>query len=155
MWISAVYHFVMQWMCATCAMVNIYHLWWTLVIMKDWNWHHFCQVHSRKEYRLKKTTFIMLERISCSFIKMYCYWCFGKIPSDRQNNRFFCGDNCNKNFGGTGIKGMNNVFSEPNKSLQLTLHNACCATHTLHSQLHSSAAILSIDIKSIVNKIFH
>lgn len=95
----------------------------------------------------------MLERISCSFIKMCCYWCFGEIPSDRQNNRLFCGDNCNKN-GGTGRKGTNNVFSEPNKSLQVTIHNACCATHILHSRLHSSAVILSVDVKSIVNKIF-
>ena len=64
-----------------------------------------------------------------------------------------CGDNCNKNFGGAGRKGTNYVFSKPKTSLQLNICGVCCAAHILHNGLHYSAVILSIDIRSIVNKI--
>jgi hypothetical protein len=52
-WISAVDRFVLQQICETCAMPNIYPLWWTFVIMKDLNWHQFLSGTLKKGIKIE------------------------------------------------------------------------------------------------------
>jgi citrate lyase gamma subunit len=67
----------------------------------------------------------------------------------------FCGDNCNKNFGGAARKGINNVFAKLTTSdLKMNICGKGCVSHILHNALRTSADILPVDIEAIVNKIF-
>lgn len=67
----------------------------------------------------------------------------------------FSGDNCNTNFGGIRRGDGNNVFANLKRSLNPNLIGIGCPAHILNNCVHHGVDRLSIDIESIVLKIFN
>ena len=67
----------------------------------------------------------------------------------------FTGDNCNTMFGGLRRNELgNNVFAKLKKTLSASLIGVGCPAHVLNNCIHYGAERMSIDIETIINKIY-
>ncbi|CAK1594251.1 unnamed protein product [Parnassius mnemosyne] len=71
-----------------------------------------------------------------------------------QNIVAFSGDNTNTNFGGRDRYGVNNVFFKLKEILSKDIEGIGCPAHILHNTESTAADVMSIDVESIVLKIF-
>ncbi|CAG5005597.1 unnamed protein product [Parnassius apollo] len=72
-----------------------------------------------------------------------------------QNIVAFSGDNTNTNFGGRDRYGVNNVFFKLKEILSKDIEGIGCPAHILHNTASTAADVMSIDVESIVLKIFN
>ncbi|XP_042311324.1 uncharacterized protein LOC121924195 [Sceloporus undulatus] len=72
----------------------------------------------------------------------------GKISS-------FGGDNTNTNFEGLARKGKNNVLTKFQCKLGRTIVGVGCPAHILHNSIQAGADHLSIDVYSIIEKVYN
>ncbi|KAL4100734.1 hypothetical protein QTP88_020768 [Uroleucon formosanum] len=66
----------------------------------------------------------------------------------------YSADNTNTNFGGLQRKGKNNVFIKLKETLNREILGMGCYAHIIHNSIQCASDCLSIDIESIVCKIF-
>lgn len=67
----------------------------------------------------------------------------------------FCGDNTNTTFGGVNRMGMNNIFHKIKHSLGKDIEGVGCPAHILHNTASCAADALTVDVETIVVKIFN
>lgn len=67
----------------------------------------------------------------------------------------FTGDNCNTNFGGVDRRGTNNIFRRLETYLKKPLIGIGCPVHLLNNCVHHALDGLTIDVESIVLKIYN
>ncbi|KMQ89919.1 hypothetical protein RF55_10387 [Lasius niger] len=67
----------------------------------------------------------------------------------------FSGDNCNTNFGGRDRAGQSNVYAKLKGRLQKQIIGVGCPAHIINNTVHKGCDNFSIDIESIVMKIYN
>jgi len=67
----------------------------------------------------------------------------------------FAADNCNTNFGGMRRAGTENVYSLLNREMQKDLIGIGCPAHIIHNAAKKGLETLSIDVQSIIMKIYN
>lgn len=67
----------------------------------------------------------------------------------------FGGDNTNTNFGGLARRGENNVFTKLKCKLGRSIVGVGCPVHILHNSLQVGADSLSVDVQTIIVKVYN
>lgn len=113
------------------------------------------QYFSEKEgLKIKLLKLDTLKNETSDTITSFCLKSLTDLNIPTEKMVAFSADNTNSNFGGRDRRGTNNVFCKLNENLSKNLEGIGCPAHILHNTASTAADVISIDVESIVLKIF-
>jgi len=95
-----------------------------------------------------------LENETSETITNYCVNTLNNLVIPLEKLTAFSADNTNTNFGGRERRGTNNVYYKLQKELSKNIEGVGCPAHILHNTASSAADVLSVDVESVVLKIY-
>lgn len=113
--------------------------------------HYFTETHGLNIRLLKISS---LPNETSDTIAGFCVDSLKSAGIPLENLTAFGADNTNTNFGGRQRHGVNNIFYKLKGVLGRDIEGIGCSAHILHNTLSSAADVLSIDVESVVLKIF-
>lgn len=113
------------------------------------------QYFSEKEgLQLKLMKLESLENETSDTIVTYCINTLENLNISLEKLTAFSADNTNTNFGGRERQGTNNVFFKLQTKLSKNIEGIGCPAHILHNTASTAADVLTVDLESIVLKIY-
>lgn len=113
--------------------------------------HYFTETEGMNVKLLKLNT---LPNETSDTITSFCIRTLQELNIPTQNLVAFSADNTNTNFGGRQRHGVINVFYKLKETLSREIEGVGCPAHILHNAASTAADILSIDVESLVLKIY-
>ncbi|XP_039950958.1 uncharacterized protein LOC120768361 [Bactrocera tryoni] len=112
--------------------------------------HYFTE----KGLEIKLLKIQSLPNETSETITTYCIDALKTADIPLKNLTAFGADNTNANFGGRQRNGVTNVFYKMKSELGREIEGIGCSAHVLHNTISRATDVLSIDIKSVVLKIY-
>ncbi|CAH1107075.1 unnamed protein product [Psylliodes chrysocephalus] len=104
--------------------------------------------------QLKLLKLDSLENETSEIIVTFCINTLKNLNIPLEKLMAYSADNTNTNFGGRDRQGTNNVHFKLKSKLSKGIEGIGCPAHILHNTASTSADVLSIDVVSIVLKIY-